>query len=58
MATSRPRLSETKLIVNNYSPLLPFLSESNQTGLCTKHPGMRSLGDIALNQSLRKSKRE
>ena len=30
----------------------------SQSGLCSKLPDMRSVGDIALNPSLRKIKRE
>ena len=39
------------------SPVLPFRNDSDRSGLCSKLPDMRSLGDIALNPSLRKSKR-
>ena len=36
----------------------PDCQKRSRTGLCSKLPDMRSVGDIVLNPSLRKSKRE
>ena len=37
-----------------YSPVLPFRNDSDQSGLCSKLSDMRSVGDIDLNPLLRK----
>ena len=37
---------------------IPFRNEIERTGLCSKLPDMHLVADIALNASLRKSKRE
>ena len=52
------RLSETEGREKNYSHLLPFRNGSDRSGLYSKLPDMHSVGDISLNMSLRKSKRE
>ena len=50
-------LQETKWTLK-FSPLLLFSNDSDQSGLCSKFPAMRSVGDTAMNTLLCKSKRE
>ena len=58
MAANQPRLSEMERRVKNWSPVIAFRNDTDRSDLCSKPPDLRSLGDIALNLSLHKSKRE